>query len=214
MNAKRLALVFAFLGVGAGVAYWLWLYVNGDAPSLSDMKEIVQSWARRGYSAVTSIIPSFDDTDSAGNEIDPAVAKAVKIIAAFEGFSPRVYQDEGHSAIGYGHDFVPGDGFTSESVISESDGYALLESDVESRFAPVVDNAVTVELTENQKAALISFAYNVGAAAFQKSHLLQFVNAGDFDSAAAQFDIWNHAGGVVNASLTARRLSERTLFES
>lgn len=213
MNSKRLALVFAFFGVGAGVAYWLYLYINGDAPSVSDFWEIVQSWFRRGYSAVTSIIPGLDNTDSAGNTVDPAVAQAVKIIAAFEGFSPRVYQDQGHNAIGYGHDFVDGDGFNPDSTISEADAYALLESDVESRFTPVIDNNVTVDLSTEQKAALISLVYNIGASAFTDSTLLRLLNQGDYTGAAGQFSVWNHAGGVVNTTLTARRAAERTLFE-
>lgn len=213
MNSKRLALVFAFFGVGAGVVYWLYLYINGDAPSVSDFWEITQSWFRRGYSAVTSILPGFDNTDSAGNEVDPAVAKAVKIIAAFEGFSPKVYPDQGHEALGYGHDLVAGDGFDSDSTISEADAYALLESDVESRFAPVIDNNVTVDLTTEQRAALISLVYNIGAGNFTSSTLLRLLNQGDYTGAAGQFSVWNHAGGVVNTTLTARRAAERTLFE-
>lgn len=214
MNAKRLALVFAFLGVGAGAAYWVYLYAKGDAPSFSDMKEIIQSWVRRAYSVVTSILNVDDGTDSAGNVVDPAVAKAVKIIAAFEGFSPSVYDDQGHNAIGYGHDFVDGDGFADDSTISESDAYALLESDVESRFAPVIDNSVTVDLTTDQKAALISLVYNIGASAFKSSTLLRLLNQGDYTGASGQFSVWNHAGGVVNATLTTRRAAERTLFEA
>jgi len=40
------------------------------------------------------------------------------------------------------------------------------------------------------------------------------VNAGEFDLAARQFPLWDHAGGVVVAGLLARRNAEVELFQS
>ena len=61
---------------------------------------------------------------------------------------------------------------------------------------------------------LVDFVFNVGEGAFRGSRLLQFLNAGDFASAAAQFELWDHAGGVVNLGLLRRRQAEAALFNS
>jgi lysozyme len=40
------------------------------------------------------------------------------------------------------------------------------------------------------------------------------LNAGDFTAAAAQFDLWDHAGGAVVAGLLRRRQAEAALFDT
>lgn len=93
---------------------------------------------------------------------------------------------------------------------------ALLEEDLGEEAAGV-DAAVTVPLSPAQRAALTSFRYNVGAAAFAKSTLLRKLNAGDVVGAAEQFAVWNKGtvGGrkVVLGGLVTRRKAERLLFE-
>lgn len=204
---KQLALVFATLGIFAGFAYWLFLYYRDrdNAPSVSDFWQTIQSYFRRGALTVTSIT-----TGTIGEE--DYIDRAVRIIANFEGFSPKVYPDAGHSAIGYGHDIVPGDGFDAESTISESDAYALLRSDVEARST--VLGLVTVELSDNQKAALLSLIYNIGNSAFSASTMLRLINAGNLDGAADEFSRWVHSQGEVNQTLVLRREQEQTLFNS
>jgi len=209
MKTRNLIFVFAGLGFVAGVGYWLYLYLADpdNAPTISDLYETAQSYLRRGYLTVTTVDITGDA--NSGNYLD----KAVRIIANFEGFSPKTYQDAGNLAIGYGHDIIPGDGFDANSEITESDGYALLRSDVESRFAPVL-SYVNVDLTDNQKAAIISFAYNVGVAAFKNSTMLKLINQGDLDGAADEFAKWNKSQGSILAVLTDRRAQERDLFLS
>lgn len=75
-----------------------------------------------------------------------------------------------------------------------------------------VDFRVKVPLAAREKAALADFVYNVGAAALGSSTLLALLNAGDRAGAAAQFAVWNKAGGVVLSGLVARRERERDLF--
>ena len=73
-------------------------------------------------------------------------------------------------------------------------------------------------LTETQLAALVSFTFNIGAAAFVASTLLRLFNAGDVAGAADQFLVWDkaHVNGVpvVLPGLAARRAAERALFLS
>ena len=71
---------------------------------------------------------------------------------------------------------------------------------------------IHVPLTENQKAALQDFVYNVGATAFASSTLARKLNLGDTPGAADEVPKWNHAGGVVLAGLTKRRAAEQALF--
>ncbi|WP_034951260.1 lysozyme, partial [Erwinia oleae] len=58
-----------------------------------------------------------------------------------------------------------------------------------------VDGQVKIPLGEYQRAALYSFAYNVGTGAFSKSTLLKRLNAGDVDGACDELRRWVYAGG-------------------
>ena len=77
-----------------------------------------------------------------------------------------------------------------------------------------VEAAVTVPLTDNQFAALVSFTFNLGVGNLRKSTLLRLVNAGDFAGASQEFKKWNRSGGRVLAGLTRRREAEATLFKT
>ncbi|VBB13431.1 lysozyme [Burkholderia stabilis] len=95
--------------------------------------------------------------------------------------------------------------------------------------AALVDQAARVPLSAQQKAAMTSIVNNVGPgrarrvgdpgrdgiitlASGQPSTLLRHLNIGDMAGAAAQFDAWNRAGGIVLAGLVRRRAAERDLF--
>lgn len=67
-------------------------------------------------------------------------------------------------------------------------------------------------LTENQFSALVSFVYNIGAAAFAKSTLLKKLKAGDYLGAADELLRWTRGGGEFLLGLLLRRQAERALF--
>jgi len=140
---------------------------------------------------------------------------AVDIIKTHEGWSAKVYTDPaGHPTIGYGHKLLPGEKF---GTITKDEGDALLLADM-TRIDKEITPAISVKLTENQRAALVSFAFNVGAGAFRNSTLLKKLNAGDVAGAANELDKWNKARDkktgqlVALPGLTARRTAEKTLF--
>ena len=89
----------------------------------------------------------------------------------------------------------------------------LLRNDLHATSIPV-EGLVRVSVTDNQFAALVSFAFNVGVNNLRNSTLLRKVNAGDFAGAALEFGKWNKAGGRVLAGLTRRRAAEATLFQT
>ncbi|WP_434782394.1 lysozyme [Ferrovum myxofaciens] len=91
------------------------------------------------------------------------------------------------------------------------------DDDLTSRLEEIgaeIDGHVKVGLTDNQKAALADFAYNLGNSALFDSTLWALLNQGNFAGAAAQFGRWCHSCGRVVQGLVDRRTHERALFES
>ncbi len=145
---------------------------------------------------------------------DEASPLAVDLIAGFEGFSSRPYQDSaGVWTIGYGSTR----GLTGEPIyghtppITEATARLLLARDATAAAGAVRDD-VRVPLGPEQVAALTSFVYNVGRGAFLTSTLLRLLNAGDYAGADAQFTEWDHVGGHVVHGLLVRRQQEATEF--
>lgn len=132
------------------------------------------------------------------------------LIKEFEGCKLEAYQDQrGIWTIGYGSttDVEPG------MVITEAEAELRLEADL-AEAARRLGERVSVALTENQCAALISFVFNIGCSAFAGSTLCRLVNAGEPEELiAAEFPKWCHNhDGTVNAGLLRRREAERALF--
>ena len=136
--------------------------------------------------------------------------QGLALTKGFEGLRLMAYQDSvGVWTIGYGHtgaDVLPCHGIT------EPEAEALLLSDMQEAVA-CVNGAVKVPLTQGQFDALSDFCFNCGRGNFLSSTLLRKVNAGDYEGAAAQFTLWDHAGGQVIAGLLARRKAEAALFK-
>ena len=74
-------------------------------------------------------------------------------------------------------------------------------------------SCVRAPLTDGQRAAFLSFAFNVGDDAFCRSTLVRKANAGDFDGACAELSRWIYAGGKQLPGLVKRRAAERQLCE-
>lgn len=87
----------------------------------------------------------------------------------------------------------------------------MLNEDIE-KFEFAVKKLVEKKLNENQRGALVSFIFNIGAEAFKESTLRALLNAGDYKNAAIQFARWNKCQGKVLKGLTLRREAERELF--
>ena len=130
---------------------------------------------------------------------------------SFEGLRLTAYQDVGGVwTIGYGH---TGPNVRAGLTITQAEADALLRSDVEDAVT-CVNRAVNVPITQNQFDALVDFCFNCGRGSQLQSTLLRKVNIGDFAGAAAQFALWDHAGGEVVEGLVKRRTAEAELFAS
>lgn len=78
------------------------------------------------------------------------------------------------------------------------------------KFEKDVDRLVKVDYkSEYQKAALISFAYNVGIGNLQSSTLLRKLNAGQHDSACEELSKWVYAKKKKLNGLVSRRSDEK-----
>jgi lysozyme len=147
---------------------------------------------------------------------DPALQIAVPLIARFEGFRSKVYQDQkGVWTIGYGSTYLLDGRYVTvnTSPISEPDARAMMTT-VVARTLADVRAMCHVPITDNQAAALTSFAYNFGVPRTRSSTLIKKLNAGDVQGAADQFAGWCHLGAVVDPGLVRRRREERDLFLS
>ncbi|EME9755953.1 TPA: lysozyme [Serratia marcescens] len=137
-----------------------------------------------------------------------AIAIAAVLIPSLEGVEYKPYRDVvGVLTVCYGHtgpDIIP------DKTYTEAECKALLDKDLQP-FARSVEHSVKVPASEYQKAALISFSYNVGVKAFESSTLLKKLNAGDSRGACDEMRRWNKAGGKVWKGLINRREVEREI---
>lgn len=139
----------------------------------------------------------------------PRRSNAKALVRRFEGLSLTRYVDaSGLPHIGYGHLIQPGEDWQS---ITTGQAEWLLDQDL-AWAVKCVRDSVTAPLTENERAALTSFVYNVGCGAFKDSTLLRLLNAGNDAAAADEFLRWNKAGGEVVQGLVDRRFIERDVF--
>jgi lysozyme len=96
-------------------------------------------------------------------------------------------------------------------VITQAKAEQLLQNDLTS-FEEAVNRLVSRNLTPNQFAALVSFAYNCGVGSLEESTLLRYVNAGKFQAAAGEFGRWVSGGSGPMPGLVRRRAAEAKLF--
>ncbi|ECO8647260.1 lysozyme [Salmonella enterica subsp. enterica serovar Carrau] len=138
-----------------------------------------------------------------------AVAIAAAMLGSHDGLEGRryvPYRDvagvlticDGHT----GKDIIPGRRYND----AECD--ALLNKDL-AQVAARIDPLIKVSIPNSERAALYSFAYNVGTGAFAKSTLLKKLNAGDHAGACNELKRWTYAGGRQWKGLMTRREIER-----
>ncbi len=137
---------------------------------------------------------------------------ALDLVRQFEGLYLTAYLcPAGEPTIGYGHTAGVRMGQTITAVQADD----FLMSDLTAAAAQV-DKLVKVPLTPNQRGALASFVFNLGAGSLQSSTLLRLLNQGDYKGAAGQFGRWVYAtvNGVKTElpGLVKRRAAEAKLF--
>lgn len=135
----------------------------------------------------------------------------VRWLKELEGFSPKVYQCAGgYKTIGYGHRIYRKEKFPS--LMSKAEGDRLLRLDIV-HLVPQVQNLIIVPLSSNQWVALLSFSFNVGVAALQRSTLRLKVNRQEHKLVLEELMKWVWAGNKCSQGLKNRRFKEGLLYE-
>lgn len=120
--------------------------------------------------------------------------------------------------IGYGFT----EGVREGMLMSRADADFRLERELRPRIDGVLQ-ACDVEPTDDQLAAMVCLAYNIGLGwtgsktkgskdGFRQSTVLRCHNRGDFAAASRAFRLWNKAGGVESEGLNRRRAAEAALY--
>lgn len=136
-----------------------------------------------------------------------AMALAVPLVIQYEGLVLRGYRDPvnivtacvGHTATAQMRQYT------------RAECEELLYRDL-NKHADALD-CVRTPLTDGQRAALLSFAFNIGESKFCGSTLVKKANAGDMPGACAELSRWTYAGGRELPGLVKRRQAERKLCE-
>lgn len=141
--------------------------------------------------------------------------EGVEHIKRWEGYRRKAYQDvAGKWTIGYGHLIrLPYEQWLLDNEISEKLAENILREDIKAAEV-CVNRLTTVTLEQSQFDMLVSFTFNLGCVALERSTMLFLLNQGDYEKAASQLLRWNKAGGKEVAGLTNRRKSEKEIWEN
>lgn len=138
-----------------------------------------------------------------------ATALAIPLVMLYEGTVLQSYRDPigivtacvGHT----GPELRMGQRYTRQQCEDMLYGDLL-------KHAQALD-CIKQPMTDGQKAAFVSFAFNVGNKALCDSTLARKANAGDMAGACAELSRWTRAGGRELPGLVKRRAAERELCE-
>jgi GH24 family phage-related lysozyme (muramidase) len=130
----------------------------------------------------------------------------------FEGFEPSVEPDPvGIPTVGYGHVWYEGD----PMELTKAEAEQLLRDELREKYMPEARAAAETRglewplLSAGQKAAMVSFCYNLGPGEIlDGSTWIDKWLAGKKDEAAEWYYKYNIAGGGIFAGLVRRRFAE------
>lgn len=134
----------------------------------------------------------------------------IRMIKSFEGLSLRAYRcPAGVMTIGYGHTGNVREGQTCTEMEAEM----WLREDIRNAERTVGRIQASRPLRQNEYDALVSFAYNVGVNAFERSTLYSKVTADPDDPSIRQeFKKWIYSNGNVLPGLVSRRDAEADMY--
>ncbi|WP_086930637.1 lysozyme [Agarilytica rhodophyticola] len=136
----------------------------------------------------------------------------IDLITKYEGFSKTVYIcPANYPTIGYGHLVRDHEDFSNG--VTEEEAMQLLKKDLITAERAVTQ-LINVPLTDGQFDALVSFTFNLGSGALQRSTLRRKLNRSDYDSVPYELKKWVWAGGKKLKGLMKRRQEEVEFFIS
>ena len=138
--------------------------------------------------------------------------EGLSLIKRYEGFSPTIYIcPAGYPTIGYGHVVLAHEREQFTAGITPTQATKLLRKDVRIAERAVL-RLISAPLTDGQFDALVSFTFNLGAGALQRSTLRRKVNRGEHESVPAELMKWVWAAGKRLPGLVRRRKAEEVVY--
>jgi lysozyme len=135
--------------------------------------------------------------------------EGLALIKAFESFSAVPYRcPAGVLTIGYGH---TGPNVAEGRSVTIQQAEELLVHDLQNSERAVL-RLISRTLSDNQFAALVSFAFNAGSGSLQRSTLRMECNRYDDKAVPAQLLKWVYVGTRVMTGLKRRRRAEAELY--
>jgi len=134
----------------------------------------------------------------------------LNLIKGFESFQPKAYLcPAGYKTIGYGHVIKSHERLPE--LLTKSEANELLLYDV-AAAERAVQRLVGVQLLGCQYDALVSFTFNLGSGALQRSSLRRKVNREEHNEVPRELMKWVRAGGRILKGLVLRRQAEGWLY--
>jgi len=140
----------------------------------------------------------------------------LEFLSKWEGCILHPYKDvAGLRTIGIGHLIKSNENFPDGVLISKERALEILSTDLE-KCESAIKNNITVQLTQHQFDALVSFGFNCGVGVYVNSGVCRSLNLGDYDLIPTKLLEWSKAiiDGklVVVKGLYDRRKAEGDLF--
>ena len=138
-----------------------------------------------------------------------------ELIRRFEGCRLTPYLcPAGVATIGYGSTrYLDGTAVTLlDPPITKMIAEGLLQASVERTYLPAVLKLCPGIDSPDRLAAIIDFAYNLGASRLRSSTLRRRINEGRWDDVPAELAKWTKGGGKVLKGLVKRRAAESVLI--
>jgi len=138
--------------------------------------------------------------------------EGLDLIKRFEGFSPTIYTcPAGYPTIGYGHLVRDRERDRFAGGISREEAEELLRQDILWAEKGVL-RLINIPLTDGQFDALVSFTFNLGTGALQRSTLRRKVNREEHDGVPNEFMRWVWSNGKRLTGLILRRRIEAKCY--
>lgn len=191
-----------------GVGYYVWQAVNKTSEE-SYITTIDEESGRGGFmqaslDVVGNIASNF--TINENETMTPSI-RILNLLKRVERFSAVPYlAQEGQMTVGYGHVILPTESFSGALTQQAAD--ELFLSDINKHTQPILSQ-VKVPLNQNQYDALISFVFNTGHVGYD---MADFINNGDFDSAANEFMKFVYYSERKNGKKTGKKLVSNGLY--
>lgn len=139
----------------------------------------------------------------------------IDLIKRYEGFSAKMYYENGYWYVGYGSQ-VAKDAYPDG--VTEEEATELVRGELATAEAAINRTATQygLALTQGQFDALVDFTFTLGDSWLRGTNLLIKLVRGDVELSSREtvraFGVWSHVGGAVLSGLAERRLEEAALY--